>query len=644
MKKKPKAVPAKKPGGLGTIFWFLSIAVAALGIFLLPWYIPYTTRVIGESYALGFNNRIGILALGLSIFLGALACWFGSRPAAYAWLPANPQLFPPWSEASIEYLLVIGFSVLMGSLILFWSNYLADPAWCEARGFMYGMDLSALGQVPYRDFMYNYGPATLYLPIWLSRISGGLLSFEQSYAVTLALFTSAGFVSLYLLLRSLELPRLTRPLILGLGLVVWLAESMGLQYTPLRFLIVSVSLIFLNFIATRQSGTGLVPALRIGLAAAIAVGACLAISPEMGIASTVAVLGYGFILILRRSFQKAVACLLGAVAVFALTLVIFPGYLDSVFAFSSGGSNFPIYPTLHNLCMVAVVLIVLPPLIVSALSNPAESRAPLALALAVAGGMLLPAAFGRCDPGHVGINGLVPLFMMFPAAAAAGKVAFRAWIAIYAILWVIFLQYSYWTQYIPNFNSAIAMHESYKAHPEVVASWKTKWDALRLANPRGRDLHWSKVLPFPDGLSQLTSRGRVLLASWDDQNYWLARFLLLQNPPPHEYFDAYSQGASTPAQIATKIQQDLGYRFLMMPQSSIALVGHSVNLPAYQQGTDDFLSRILLFPVTSEARNQPYLPDTEYVASMLNYYKPIGRYNSYVILEQTSSPTASALP
>ena len=639
MKKKPKANAPAKSSGVGTILWLLAIAVATMGVFWLPWQIPFSAPVVGESYALGFNNHVGVLALGLSIFLGAAACWFGVRAAAFKWLQQNPRFFPPWREAPAEYIVLICFSTLMAGFILFWSSYLVDPAWCEARGFIYGMDLLAVGQVPYRDFMYNYGPATIYLPLWLSDASRGLLSFEQAYAVILVLFTIGGFAALFVFLRSLELPKLARSFILGLVLIVWTSLSMGLQYTPLRFFIVPLSLVFFDAVAVRQAMGGIGQVVRIALAAAVTVGACLAISPEMGIAATVAVASYAFVLVLRRSIAGAAACFLGAVIVFAATLFVFPGYLDSVFAFGSGGGNFPIYPNLNNLCMVAMSLIVLPPLIVSAVTNSEEKKSPLALSLAVGGGMLLPAAFGRCDPGHVGINGAILIIMMFPAAAAAGKMAFRIWMGVYAIIWMVLLEYSYWTQYIPNFTSAESMHDYYQAHPDQVAAWKAKWSALLLSSPHGKDLHWSKVLPFPEGLDQLTSKGRVLLTSSNEGNLWLARYLLLQRDPPREYFHAYSQGASTPAQIETKVQQDRAYQFLIAPESVVGLVGHKIDPAAYQEGTDSFLSRILFFPVTSEVKNSPYLPDTEYAARMLNYYKIIGRYESYLILEQ--NPTVA---
>jgi len=248
--------------------------------------------------------------------------------------------------------------------------------------------------------------------------------------------------------------------------------------------------------------------------------------------------------------------------------------------------------------------------------------------------MLLPVAFGRCDPGHVIINGIIPALMMFPAMAATGKMAFRIWTAAYLAVFVVTSEIGYWSQYIPNFKEGISMHEYYAAHPDQVAAWAAKWEALRLASPHGKDLHWSKVLPFPDGLDQLTSKGRVLMTGDCEGNMWLSRYLLLQKDPPREYFDAFSLGASTPAQLERRVKEDEAYRYLMVPQSAMQMLNGSINLSAYQQSLSNYLSKLLQFPVNSEVKNAPYMPDTEYARRIINDYKPIGKYGSFVILEK----------
>ena len=350
---------------------------------------------------------------------------------------------------------------------MFWGSYLCDPAWCEARGFYYGMDLIASGLVPYRDFMFNYGPATLYLPYWLSNITGGSLSFEQAYPVILALFTVAGFISFFVIIRSLEIAASWRPVVLFLCVIVWAGLSMGLQYAPLRFVVVPAALILLDAWVRRSKGDSAAATIGTGLAAAIAASACLAISPEMGIGGTVGVVAYSLILMLRRSLVAAFACGCGAAVAFGGMLLLMPDYLLSVFAFASGGSNFPIYPNLHNLCLVVICLVTLPALIASALRNPSEKRDSLAASLGVAGGMLLPAALGRCNQGHVFVNSLIPVLMMFPAAASFGKPALRTSTILYA-LYVVFLQVSYWSHYLGNYTYAIKTHNFYRQNPQLV--------------------------------------------------------------------------------------------------------------------------------------------------------------------------------
>ena len=88
---------------LETILWVTSAVVAALGMFWLPWCFSSSTPVVGESFAFGFNNRLGILALGASIFLGLAARYFGNpRGGGYSWLQTTPRMFPPWKEARVE--------------------------------------------------------------------------------------------------------------------------------------------------------------------------------------------------------------------------------------------------------------------------------------------------------------------------------------------------------------------------------------------------------------------------------------------------------------------------------------------------------------------------------------------------------------
>ena len=616
------------------LLWCAAIAVAVLGVFWLPWILSPTVPSSGDSYVLGFNNRVATFAFAVAILIATAARFYSSRPRrAYEWLAAAPRLFPPFREAWPEYSVLIALIVIKSGLLLFWTQYLVDISWCEARMFVYDINLLAMGQVPYRDFMFIYGPANLYLPYWLYHILGGALSSEQSYSIIYIIFDALGTLGVFIFLRSLEIGNGTRWLILLSCLVTWFTVSLGLQYTIIRYFAVPVTLILLDFVARRQNGSGALALVSIGLAATLAAAVCLSISPDIGLAGAAGVAGYGVALWLRRSIPLALVCWAGAIVTFAATLLVFPGYLQSILDISSGTNTFPIYPSFHNLLMVAVVLIIIPALIISALGSPNEARAPLTLALAIGGGMMLPAAFSRCDPGHVMINSTIPTLMMFPAALTVGRKTFWSWTAVYVAGFPLFVQLQYWspTCYLGNFKIGIQQHQFYRQHPEVVAAWKAKWDALLAANPYGKSLHWSNVLPFPEELDQFTSKGTMVLTTSSEWNAAIARYLLLQRKPPFEYFDAYSLGAVTPSEIQTKVQQESAYPFLLVPNSVLAPLGGKIDMNAYRKGEDAALTSMIMFPVDSVPKNVPYFPDTEFIRKMLNDYKPVARYQNYYI-------------
>lgn len=634
---KKKGTPVSSTRNKANVLWIFCGIVAALGVFWLPWHIHATTPVSGESFAFGFNNRVAILAFAAAILIACLARYLSAhRFCAQKWLVTQPRLFPSWKEAKTEYLVLTAGCLLWSVAALLWGNYICDPAWCDSRGFYYGMDLLASGRVPYRDFMYNYGPATLYCPFWLSNITGGWLSFDQSYPITVGLFTSLGFIFIFLILRNLELPETLRPWGLGFCIFIWPALHMGLQGTSLRFLVVPGTLILFDAVFRKCSEKGGGSWLWIGAASVAAVTCSIMISPEMGICSVTAVAAFGFVLLLRRSFAQAVACLLGVALAAVASLLLMPDYLLTVFAFASGAENFPVYPNLHNVSLVAASLLSLPALIVAALCDPRQSRAPLTLSLAVAAGMLLPAAFGRCDPGHVASDGFIPIVLMFPAAAALGKTWLRGWIGYYIAVYVVGLQIFNWNLFAPSYSDAIQLHAYYRKNPQLIDSWRKEWDALRSKSPCAKNLHWSKVLPFPQELTPYTSKGTVGLTIGNEGNLWMARFLLLQNKLPRDYFHAYSQGAATKEQIAVKIRENSAYDFLIMPKTTFEVARGTIDLAVYQKVRCAYLSKILLFPMNSPVLHAPYLPEIEYARSMLIDYEPVADFNDYIILKKRS--------
>jgi len=624
-------------GSLATLLFLAAIVTAVLGLFWLPWHVESVTPVPGESYALGFNNKVGIFALAVAIAVATLGKWLAAgRSSALEWFAAEPRPLPRIAEARVEYAILAIATFLWGNVLWAWGRYLVDPSWGEARGFVNGMDLIAVGQTPYRDFFYNYGPATLYLPYWLSALTGGDMSFETAYLVLMVLFTALGFGLLFTLVRTLALTEQERSVALGVSLLAWAAINMGLQYTPLRFFVVPGACVLLDMSVWRTPGKegGMRWLATVAFASASAAFACLSVSPEMGIAGSAGIIAYGLPLFMAGRGKAAMAVIGGCLAVNAATLWVLPEYFLSVLAFAAGGANFPIYPNVHNLLLVGISLYVFPSLIAAALGKAADRRAPLAMGLAIGGGMMLPAALGRCDPGHVFINTTVPATLMFAAARAKGYRPAIAWATMYAVAFVVLLQYTYWWITWSYFSTAMQMRDFYDRNPAVISAWREKWDQLLRDRPQGPRLHWSSVLPYPEELDNLAEEGPIMLTAGNEWNFFLARYLNLQRDLPRDYFLAYSQGAVTPAQIDQKVMESLAARFLLVPMSVLAPLQGDIDLAGYEKGIHNFLSHLLLFPVRSPVRRTPYLPDTVVAKRLLEHFEPIGQYQNYVILKR----------
>lgn len=623
--------------GLSKILWSSAITIAAVGIFWLPWLFFNTVPKPGESYSLGFSNIFAVSSLALTIFILILARLASEKKqSANDWIEGKTCFIPTWNAGKYEYIVLALCSLIWGAVIICWGNYLTDPAWCEGR-LIYGLDLLALGKTPYKDFMFAYGPAMLYTPFWISKISLGFLSFDESYLATLVTFTILGFGAIFIFVRILRVSDKSRWIILLISLLAWFQLTMGLHYTPLRFFILPAALIVMNAFVNNVEETNLSGCIYTAIAAFLSAFACLSISPEVGIAGSAAIIAYGFATIRSGRLTSGSACLIGCAAIILITLFFFPHYILGVLTYATGGYNFPIFPNLHNIALVVVSIYTIPALIASALINRWDQRSPLLLSLAIGGGMLLPAALGRCDPGHIFINCAIPLMIMFPATEHMGNVYRNCWIIAYIFLYIVLLQISYWTLYFNNFRASIQMHEFYNKNPKLVSTWGDQWEKLRASSPHGKDFNWSKVLPYPAELDQFTSTGSVLQADGAEWNLWITRYLSLQKHIPNDYFNAYSPGATTPSQIDRKVKDSGACEHLLISMSSFAPLQGPINLEAYSRGVSAFLTKLMLFPVNCTARIQPYYPESEYAARMLEDFDPVAKFNGYLILQKKKS-------
>lgn len=621
--------------------WGLAVACATIGVFWLPWCCPPTSPVLSESYTLGFNNRVAVISLAIAIFILTTARLVQSgRPHGISWLSRNPHFLVSRKSSRLEYAILLGWTFIWTQVIWNWGTSLVDPAYGDSRGTIYALDLVALGQVPYRDFLFNYGALLIYLPYSISWLSQGAISFEYSHLLALEFLIAAGFAAIFIILRKLCLPRIFRPWILLVALFSWTTLTTCMAQVAIRFVCVPTAIILLDCACTRFRSEAQLAVFKPFLASFALTLSCLLLSPEMGIAATAAVVAYAAGLSLfRHKHSLALGIVAGALFSIAAIISLFPRYFDAVFAFTSGFFNMPLYPNVHNILLLSSSLWVVPSLIASALRRPDDMRAPLALGLAVSAGILLPGAFGRAVPGVVFANGTLLFLLAFAAVASHGKQWLSRWIWVYAFANIFLLQVSFWSVNAGTFSTALALRRFYDQNPEMVASWKRKWDARRSTHPCGERLYWSSTLPYPDDLDVITAAGHTIQTGGSEWNLWLGRYLLLQDSVPKDYFSPYIFFASTAAHIDQRVEDLAAARFLIVPEDDLAAAASTINPVAYQQSLDRFLGYLMCFPVRTRIKFAPYFPDVDIAQKLLAQYQPKARFHflifrPFVILEQ----------
>jgi hypothetical protein len=614
-----------------TVFlWIL----AGFFLFILPWYVGGLHPVKGESFAFGFNNKAGVVGLGMCLaLLAVLKTWVfnpAGKNSSLRWLSADSKLFPPFHKARGEYLVLGACSLAMVLLHLVWNHILLMPYWGGENSYFLGrMDLVALGYKPYVDFQFNYGPALLYVPLWMSRFSLGQLGFEDAYALAVAFSFVLGFGCVFIFLRAIEIPSCLRPLILLLCLLMWMCMTMGLNYSPLRFTILPAALVLFHR-SVLCAWRGLPPLIVAPLSSLLCTGCCFLISPEMGIAATVGLLACASICLFSQRVSMGLGTLAGLLLGGGIFSLSFPGYLYGVLSFSSGANNFPIYPDLVNLLLLGAALLIIPGLLSSAWRGKADGRALLGAALAAAGLLLLPASLGRCDPGHVAINGFIIFVLMFAAMASFGRVFLNVWMAIFAVVFVLMGQLSYWDGYRGLYAQVFQIRDAYAANPALIQQWQEAWGFQRSWSA-STHLDWRKTVPFPSGLEDLVKDKKVGIPFGADIG--IERLLKLQNKFGIIYHESPIPEWYAPKDIERAARECAAFDLLLVPDSISKQASGSIDMESYRRGISDFLSGLMLYPVHSVLKNSPYIPEVELAQTLLPKCDEVGRFPGYVVLK-----------
>jgi hypothetical protein len=596
------------------------------GIFSLPYYIPLHTPSQSQSWEFGFNNTVaqGLIAI-LLLLLFAWQLLFGRREIDANGPIARVLLQEPEPLRSRTLLYVMGIAQMGAAMVtITWFSLLPMSHYGEITYFIQRLEAMLLGQAPYVDFAFDYGPFMLDLPAGIYHLFHGAVSVEAAYAATLIIHFTIGMGLIAYVVSQVNARG--RPVIMAFIGFQWINPTMGLNYTPLRFTIALASLFGIRHLLriTRDSSRRL-PLL--GLAALLFPAINFAISPEMGVALTLALCVYfGWFLFCEE--RRLAILVLPVLAGAALTAFVFPRpYFDSILSFGKGGANFPIFPTIHILAFLAVAIWIFPRLGVFAVRDK-SAAGPFCAGLAILCGMFILPATGRCDPGHIWINS-VPILLIALAAASwlPKRWWYTAWVG-YFLIFPVTLEMSNWVGYQNPIESALAVRGELSG---------MQYDADNYAHlapgaPRP-PLHYSKLLPT--GELDTLPQAKIGVPLGDNET--VERFLKLTGRYVPEYHIPPYADVFAPSDMDRKFKDMQKMDYIFVPTYYLGYlrpIDQAAQARAQADADNKYISSLLFFPIDLPLVHPLLQQDRNIMLEIARNYRPVRQYQGGWLLKR----------
>jgi hypothetical protein len=389
---RPDLVPTRLAAhGVSKASFTAYVLFSLITISVLPYFIPSPPST-SDSYLFGYNNRAGILLLLLFVAAGVL--W--TRGINLRFLPSDAASRP----VARETLAFALFGVFCGCVIMFVfagryggfgeSFYVIDRVW-----------LLGAGKIPYRDFEFAYGPASLYGPVWINAVLP--IGLVNAYYV---FWIASYLLGAYLLYRSVNMLNYPTQAKEQIFLLLYFSGifgiiRMGTNYTFLRFACPIFFVLVIQKLLRKSSVKSNAGAI---LAAVAFAGILIANSPETAIAFAFATI---WICLFQRS--EPVIARGAKVAVLAIAyLGLFWAakrlhVLDTLLADGNGAINFPITVAPHVLLFFFAVFVCTCYLYWRLRDRSLDDNTIGLIGYSIP---MIAAALGRCDPSHVVWNGL----------------------------------------------------------------------------------------------------------------------------------------------------------------------------------------------------------------------------------------------
>jgi hypothetical protein len=606
---------ARNGGGLVVI-----ALLAYYAMFRLPFRFPPRQRLWSASYAFGYNNGVAILAMGT--LLGGIALFHFWRRREVTDLKIDFAVEPGVAEGKAMgwafALVSILYALLTFAMYLYYMRTASWLMW-EVRHFLHRtwlMDTYTLR--PYTQFSAEYGPLLTVTPLWVHWLLKPLgASLEQAYFISHLLLNLAGLWCIYYVLSCAKMPRLVRILAFVVLAIAGFAPYMGLNGVLLRYLAPFATLLVghrrlartLSLTGTNRWWLNAISTVLILL------GLNILLSPEAALAFALAWLGYGVLTIRRDARILWASVVAFGVAGFFCWLLLPAAYYGSVLRFSEGANNLPLLPAPHLLLYIATLLLVVPPLLVRSVREPASGNvlaAALCGALGILCGTMAPGALGRCDPPHVLFFGLGASMLLMIRLANWSRPAIASYVVVYGFVFIFLMQ-------------VVNLYVFFGVSPGALLSrhpFNYLTQILRSAN--GRDRLNATMLSALDRYPRLG----LPFATFGDPA--VERYVLARGQLDPEYYISIV-GVYTEAALQHKLSDLSKMEYLLMPSPK---EGHKPPNPCAEYLKS--LRQWFLYPAKLPCRATPLDPGASVNQFIANHFVPVEHIGSWVVLRRNA--------
>ena len=401
-------------------------------IFYLPTLVQ-TAPAMSASYNFGYNNQVGVVLVLLLVAIGAV---LNQRSESAT---MHTRSFSICSSENPYRALI---AVLLGCLVMVVfagrlggfgeSTYFIDRAWMLSQG-----------RIPYVDFEWAYGVSFLYVPDLLHHLLH--LDIVQAYYLFWVFNFLLGTVLLFSVVNMVDYPTKSKQTIFLLlyGSSFLSIVCMGINYTYLRFTCPLFFILVVHKLLNRSGSKSRVYAALLSVAFTIIL---LLISPEIALAHAFACVCLFLLPAPGRNgrFLAVFAgLLLALMVVFCTALKLH--VLDSIKVNGKGADSFPVIFAPHILLFFAALFVCACYVFRRCLERSIQDNTIGLIAFSVP---MLAAALGRCDPGHVLVNG-EGVFLASMFYVSNYKAAWKLYKTAFVVFLIIIQSYSGMSLYVP---------------------------------------------------------------------------------------------------------------------------------------------------------------------------------------------------